>query len=135
MTKEKTIGTREVSDYLQVPYQTFNMWIHTGILGDRLIGPGKGNWRSLALEDVTAARIVRDVMSFGCKLAIAKECVKIFRQGSTEDFDLAVQSTEEDGWSIFWSRPGLRWKNVSTLVIPVKKIAEEIEKEFVHVAV
>lgn len=139
MPEVETLSTQEVAKILGVKYASFHVWLREGLLGERFVHPGQGRGRErrFTLEDVVAAKVVADVMAFVGDLSVAREAVSLFRQGSTEKgFHLAVQLIG-DHWSLFWSRPGLSWGEVTTLVIPVKKIVEEMrgvfEKESVGV--
>ena len=132
MSEVETLSTREVAEILGVKYASFHVWLREGLLGSRFMYPGQGRGRErrFALGDVVAAKIAKDVMTFVGDLSVARDCVKVFRQGSTEKgFHLAVQLIG-DHWSIFWSKPGLEWGEVTMLVIPVQEIRKEMRGIF-----
>lgn len=76
---EVTINTKEISDYIGVPYQTFQSWMKRDVLSMDNLNGGRGHPREYTLNDIVCARIVKAVLDRGNSYFRARNLTLAFR--------------------------------------------------------
>jgi len=78
--EERTIRAAALGKYLVVSYSTMDTWFKNGLLGDKFMNLGRGQFREFSFKDVCAARIVQEVLNATRSIDIAKKAVDSFRK-------------------------------------------------------
>ena len=77
--KNIEVTASQLIEYLHVNYQTFNVWLKEGILGDTFINPGRGKRRQFGFVDICAAKIAQLTLETTNRIDDAKSAVGIFK--------------------------------------------------------
>ncbi len=134
MKNDITVTAKTVLDFLGIKYQRFNLWIKNDVLGLSNPTPGSGYDREFSSQDVAAAKIAAAVMGIAKDFTVAKEVVRMFRQGcpSMDNPSLLIQFTGEK-FHFSWIANKYTvadYPSLSVIIIPVASIMQEVEKLF-----
>ena len=77
--KTQLITAPQLTDFLNINYQSFNSWCKQGILGDKFQNPGRGRRRQFDFIDICAAKIAHVILKITNRFSDAQFAVEHFR--------------------------------------------------------
>ena len=141
----KIITSKDVVEFLDIPYQTLHLWTKRGILGPRFIATGPGSTRQFGLKELVILRVAQRFHSIAKEMEIIKQvAAELNRAWDTLDFDftpfMVVTIYEGRLYNVVWAQPEIRYseewvkKGIITL-ISVKAIMDEARRFLENVGI
>ena len=141
----KVVTSKDVIDFLGIPYMTFHQWTKRGILGPRFIGTGPGSSRHFGLKELVILRVVQRFLSIAKDIKLVKQvAAKLSREWDTLDFDstpfMVITIYEGSLYDVHWAQPEIRYsedwvKRGIITIISVKAIMDEARRFLENVGI
>ena len=77
--KTQTISAPQLTDFLNINYQSFNSWCREGVLGEKYQNPGRGKRRQFDFFDICAAKIAHMILRITNRFSDAQFAAEHFR--------------------------------------------------------